>query len=284
MVQVVQVFSNPRAGSHSAGRVRALVRAFEDLGATAIATECGAGVPTIDPRATHVCVAAGDGTVRHVAGATLREGRSVLLSIYPAGTVNLLAMEAGYPREPRRFARMVLQCPVERLHYPVALDDGYFFACASVGPDSLAVDGVSTVLKRWLGRFAYGMATAALLWRWPRHKIVLDHAGGRVECEAFCVAKGRYYAGRMSFAPSARVGEPMLHVVALTSVRRRDYAHFLWTIACRRDVSALPFVETFTCTTLRADCAEALPLQADGDTVGTLPAAMTLCERPLPFC
>ena len=284
MDQVVHLFGNPRAGSYSARRVRALVRAFEALGAEVIQSECSAGTPSIDDHATHVCIAAGDGTVRHVAAAVVRSGRSLPMSIFPAGTINLLAMEAGYPRDPRRFARAVLRSDSKRRHYPVAVAESYFFACAGVGPDSLAVDRVSPSLKRRVGRFAYVVAAVRLLWNWPRHRIALDHPGGALECEAFYVAKGRYYGGRWSFAREARVHEPVLHVVALTTARRRDYVRFLWTLLRHADPAALPFVRVFTCTTMSASSAEPLPLQADGDTIGALPATLTLCEEPLVFC
>ena len=72
MGEVVQVFGNPRAGTRSARRVRALVRAFEELGAEVRLSESAAGIPAIDDRAAYVCVAGGDGTVRHVASAVAR--------------------------------------------------------------------------------------------------------------------------------------------------------------------------------------------------------------------
>lgn len=281
---MVQLFSNPASGRHRARKLRALVRAFEDLGATVISCESSHVSPAIREEVDHVCVAGGDGTVRHVAGAVARSGRPVALSIYPMGTVNLLAMEAGYPRNPHHFARMVLANETRRRHYPVAIGDGYFFACAGVGPDSLAVARASAKLKRWLGRFAYAVAFAGLLRDWPRHRIRLEVDGVGCECEAFYVAKGRYYAGRWSFAREARVHEPVLHVVALGTARRRDYARFLWAVVTGADVSRLPDVHSFNGSGLSAASAERLPVQADGDIVATLPIALRLGEPPLLFC
>src|SRR5699024_7885141 len=139
----------------------------------------------------------------------LRQGRAVTLSIYPTGTINLLAREAAYPRGAEAFAAFVLAgADRRREHFPVALGEGHFFACAGVGPDSLAVDRVSRRLKRAMGRLAYAVSVLKLLASWPRHAITLDADGRRVACEAFYVAKGRYYAGGWSFAPQARVHEP----------------------------------------------------------------------------
>ena len=166
----------------------------------------------------------------------------------------------------------------------MTIGDGYFFACAGVGPDSLAVARVSARLKRAIGRLAYGAAFLGVLLRWPRNRIELTCDDRAIACEAFYAAKGRYYAGPWSFAPSARLDEPLLHVVALKTARRRDYARFVWTVLRGGDVAALPMVEIATCTNLRATSGGAPPLQADGDIVGTLPATMTIGEAPLVFC
>lgn len=284
MSAVVQVVANPRAGRHKKRRIAGLVRAFQDQGAAVHYTECGAEPPPIRADATHVCVAAGDGTVRHVAGQIARGGHAAALCIYPAGTINLLAREAGYPSRASDFARLVLARQPRRRHYPVTLGDGYFFACAGVGPDSLAVARVSSPLKRVIGRLAYAAAFLSLVFHWPRHRIVLACGEREIECEAFYAAKGRYYAGSWSFAPQARLDEPLLHVVALRQSRRRDYARFVWTLLRGGDPASLANVTVLTCASLQATSSAPLPIQADGDIVGNLPATMTVSEAPLVFC
>ena len=284
MSQVVQLISNPSAGRHKAKRIAALGKAFEQAGATVHFTSCGAGPPPIREDTTHVCVAAGDGTVRHVAGAMARGGRAVPLSIYPLGTINLLAKEAGYPRRPADFVRMVLSRDPGSPHFPVRIGDGHFFACAGVGPDAFAVAGVSTRLKRAIGRFAYGAAFAGVLFGWPRHRIRLTIGDRTVDCEAFYVAKGRYYAGPWSFAPAARVNDPVLHVVALKKASRLEYARFALALVTGGEVRRLQNIEILTCTELRAEAEEPLPVQADGDIVCTLPVTMAVGAAPLIFC
>ena len=280
---VVQLFTNRSAGKGRSPRIEALATAFEAAGARVVRSISAHEPPSIAPDATHVCVAAGDGTVRHVAGAVLRSGRDLRMSVYPAGTINLLAREAGYTRDPREFARLVLAAQAGRPHYPVALGDEHFLACASVGPDSLAVAGVSSRLKRSLGRLAYAVAVVRLFVRWPRHRITLRADGRQMDCEAFYVAKGRYYAGPWTLASEARVSLPTMHVVALRRARRRDYLRFIATIAAHRDPAKLANVHAFTCSILTAEAAEPLPVQADGDIVGALPATLSLSKTPLTF-
>ena len=118
--RIVQIFSNPASGSYSARRIRALSEAFRQQGATVIETLCNADPPAIAEKADHICIAGGDGTVRDVVSAVARSGRSTELSIYPMGTINLLAREGGTHcgamggRELRPLSRAA--CPSDRLN------------------------------------------------------------------------------------------------------------------------------------------------------------------------
>lgn len=285
MSGTVQLIYNPTAGRHCGKRLAALRDGFEAQGARVILTECGPGCEiAIDDEASHVCAFGGDGTARHVALALSRSGRSLPMSVYPLGTVNLLHRELASPLEPDRHALRLLGGADLRGHYSVEVNDTIFLACASVGPDSRAVATVSTRLKRLIGKAAYVVSFLGLLRKWPRQRIRLTADRREIECEAFYVAKGRYFAGPWSFAPEAGLGLPLLHVIALRRARRRDYARFIWALARGRRIDALPGVTAFTCVALAAEAGAPLPLQADGDIVAALPARIELRKDPLSFC
>lgn len=279
---VVQLFVNLTAGSASSARVAALRTALETAEADVIVTQAGTGLLTVDEQATHVCSVGGDGTLRHVAAAVRRASRPVRLSLYPAGTVNLLARECGYRMTPSAFAQRLLGSQV-RLHHHALIDTVPFFTCASVGPDSLAVVALSPRLKRWIGRAAYGVAFLGVLVRWPRPTLYLRAEGRTIACEAVYIAKGRYYAGPWSFAPQAAADAPLLHVVALRRASRHDFRRFLWALMRRTDLSHDPNLVRFSCTALSIDGDPASPLQADGDIVARLPVRIALDPIPLPF-
>lgn len=280
---VVQLFVNPGAGSASRARLVRLRRALEDAGAEVLVSPTGTAAPVVDEAASHVCAVGGDGTLRHVAGAVARAGRPVRIGVYPAGTVNLIARECGYGRDPAAFAARLLGDAGPRLHHSGLVGDVPLFGCASVGPDSRAVAALSLRLKRLIGRAAYGVAFLAVLARWPRPQIRVTHDGGTIACEAAYVAKGRFFAGPWSFAPEAAVDVPLLHVVALRQARRRDFVRFIWTLWRGQNPAADPNVVAFTCTTLAMEGDPGTPLQADGDIVAHLPARITLAPDPLPF-
>ena len=282
--KVVQLVANPAAGGHCARTVAALADAFGRAGAEVLRSECGPACEfAIDPRADHVCAIGGDGTVRHAARAASLCGRPVGLSFFPAGTINLLHREAPGALDPEQYAAQVLRGAGARSHYAASLNDGLFLVCASVGPDSAAVASLSPRLKRRIGRAAYAIAFLGTLLRWPRRAIRLRHDAGELACEAFYVAKGRYFAGPWSFAPEARLDAPLLHVVALTRCTRRAYALFLLAMLRGRPTGAVPGAVAFTCTRLAADCDVPLPVQADGDMVASLPVEIAVRPDPIRF-
>jgi diacylglycerol kinase (ATP) len=279
---VVQLIYNRSAGGHCPRRLAGLRAGLEARGARILLSECGPGLAIeIAGEASHVCAVGGDGTLRHVALALARCGRAVPLSLYPAGTVNLLHRERPCATEPEGHAERLLGESEGGLLHPATVAGSLFLACASVGPDSRAVAGVSLDLKARIGKLAYAVAFARLLLDWRRVPIRLAWDGGETMCEAFYVAKGRYFAGPWSFAPEASVAEPRLHVVALARARRRDFARFALALWRGKPVGALPGVTAFTCTALGAEADEPLPVQADGDPVATLPVRIALHETPL---
>ena len=279
---VVQLIYNRAAGGHCPRRLAALRAGLEARGARVFLSECGPGLAVeVGGEASHVCAVGGDGTLRHVALALARCGRALPLSFYPAGTVNLIHRERPCATDPEDHAERLLGDAEGGLLHPATVGDGLFLACASVGPDSRAVAGVSLPLKARIGKLAYAVAFARLLLDWRRVPIRLAWDGGSLACEAFYVAKGRYFAGPWSFAPGASVAEPLLHVVALETARRRDFARFALALWRGRPAGEVPGATSFTCTQLSAEADEPLPLQADGDAVATLPVRIAVHDTPL---
>ncbi|MDK2770550.1 hypothetical protein DAH66_21800 [Sphingomonas koreensis] len=280
----VQIIHNKSAGRHSPAKLTALRAGFEARGAEVVLSECGPGLEiAIDHAAAHVCAVGGDGTVRHVALAIARCGRSLPMSVYPSGTVNLVHREFSAHHAPHSHAGRVMRRDRGRSHYAVQVNDTLFFACASVGPDSRTVAALSPRLKRHFGRLAYVVAIVRVLVDWRRDKIEILCEGRAITCEAFYVAKGRYFAGPWSIAQDARLGVPLLHVLALTKARRRDFIRLVWALLTGRRADALAGVTAFTCTALTARAAANLPVQADGDIAADLPAGFELRPDPILF-
>jgi diacylglycerol kinase (ATP) len=279
---VVQLFVNAKAGSSSRRQVAALQRELEAAGAQVILTPTGGDDLIVADTATHVCAVGGDGTLRHVTAALWRSGHPRTMSIFPTGTVNLLAREYGYRRDPIGFAGRILRDAAPHLQRIARIGETMMFTCASVGPDAEAVAGLSPRLKRAIGRAAYGIAFLKTLIRWPRPQLTVEADGQSIACEAVYVAKGRYYAGPWSFAPEAAADDPLLFVVALKQARRRDFLRFLWALFRHDDLARDTNLIRFSCTTLRIEGVDS-SLQADGDIVDRVPVEIAIEPTVQPF-
>ena len=276
----VQLFVNPRAGSWRRRRIAALKASFEASGARVNLTPSLRGRLEVASGVDHVCAVGGDGTVRHVAAAVGRDPRALPMSVYPLGTVNLLARECGYSADPDVFVRRALVTPARRRHYTGLIGETLILNCASIGPDSMTVERLSPRLKQLIGRAAYAVALCRMIGSWPRHRLSIVANGAEIACEAVYVAKGRFFAGDWSFAADAAVDVPLLHVVALRYATRLAMLRFAWALLREREPGN---AIRFTCTelTIRGDAA--CPVQADGDIVAHLPVEITLAKNTLAF-
>ena len=101
-----------------------------------------------------VIIAGGDGTIRAFVEDMLRLDYRPYISVFPAGTVNLIAKEMSLRNEPIRWVYRALKGYVYPF-YTARANGNLFLTVASVGFDSLVVDGVGAMQKRLLNKFAY---------------------------------------------------------------------------------------------------------------------------------
>jgi diacylglycerol kinase (ATP) len=272
--KLLQLVCNPLSGSYHARRVSDLVAALEGVGfRVALATSSPDHKFVPDATAEHVCVAGGDGTVRHVATALKAADYQGGFSVYPLGTINLIAREWAAPRDPLAFARHVIDGAAKRGLNIVAINDTHFVACASIGPDSCAVAEVSEALKARIGRLAYGVSLLKVLFRWQPPRLVVTIGGARHECGALYVANGRFYAGPWVVAPKASLADSLLQIVMLKRARRRDFIAFLLATLFGRATS-LSIVQVIEASALSITADRDVAIQLDGDVGAALPASI----------
>jgi diacylglycerol kinase (ATP) len=277
----IQVVHNPASGSFDAKRFAALTAAIGALGHDTVISVSGPGQPfRLETGVDHVCAAGGDGTIRHVAAVLHREATPPTMSIYPMGTINLVAREIGWPSDAKQFAQHIdIESKVARI-WPVAINENTFVACASIGPDAWAVDGVSTALKARIGRLAYGVAMVKALTSWRRPTLRVSADGAEFACEAIYIAKGRFFAGPWSFAPDARLDQPDLHVVALPVATRLAFIGFLLRLGIG-GMDRWAGVRVLTCKSLSVECDQPQPVQIDGDIGCATPVRIAVTDRPI---
>jgi diacylglycerol kinase (ATP) len=279
----VVIAYNPTSGSFSQTRLDKLSKAFLAAGykPNLINSYSKDFIGAVQ-NSGHVCVVGGDGTLREVITRLLNLSNLPPISVYPAGTINLVAREALYPAGFEGFVARVTSGHKPRSHYLGELNGNIMLICASVGPDSLAVSLATTGLKRLIGRFAYAVAFGKVLLRWPRPSLTVNANGEEFRCEAAFILKGRYFAGPWQLSADADQRDPGFQLLLLPRARRRDYLRLILSAV------ALPGLSSAQWIRLRTDLVEitgdkALPVQADGDIVSALPVKAYIRKQPVQF-
>jgi diacylglycerol kinase family enzyme len=286
----VLIVFNPTAG---AGRRRRLARALAALARFGLRPELA---ETRHPghaellareaagRGVRLVVAAGgDGTIAEVASGIAGSGAA--LGVVPLGTANVLAWELGLPPGPERAAAVLAQGRQAVLRPGILRQaDGrvrLFVQMAGAGFDAAVVHGLDLGLKRRIGRAAY---VAQALREAGRHRfapIGVELDGGEpFPAASLIVTKGRLYAGRYLLAPAARPAEPGFQVAIF------HRAGALAALGCGAALPLnllprMPGVELRQALRVRLSGVE-VPVQADGDPCGWLPAEVMDADGPIP--
>jgi diacylglycerol kinase (ATP) len=248
---------NPRMAGHRLGRVASLVRALEARGDSvshhdSLTFDCARDAPD----AELLCVGGGDGTVRMVVGRQDNPGALPPIAVFPVGTINLVARELGYPKSPKAFIKRIEHD--RAVHSPLAeLNGDPFVACLSVGVDALLV-------------------------KWPLHRLTVRTQHEEFEAEALFVLRAKFYAGPWTLHPEAHLGHDALRVLALPRARRRDVVSLAARAlgGMRAPHPEWRYLET---DWIDVTSDQPVPVQADGDSVGLLPARIEMSGKSVRF-
>ncbi|MEP2102803.1 MAG: diacylglycerol kinase family protein [Parasphingorhabdus sp.] len=296
---LVQLIHNPASGTHDELRLGVLAQAFEACGAKVImgTTEIDGSMQLAEDSEL-ICVSGGDGTLRLVIAAMQKSSSKVPLCIFPAGTVNLVAREIGYASEPEQFASEVMRGYLAgsnaRLREPVvASDHGPFAACLSAGPDGVAVATHSPQIKKKIGRNAYAWSFLKLFLHWPRQQFSLDFnavdgSQNKLSCEAFYIAKGRYFAGPWILTPEAGLGGDDFHLITLSRATRWNFVRFMLSVARGNAPKKLSFASVHRARSVAIGHPEIAEInqffQMDGDEMMCPPKRIVMTDYVVEYC
>jgi diacylglycerol kinase (ATP) len=165
----------------------------------------------------------GDGTVREVAAGLL--GTETALGIVPGGTVNVLSMSLGLPRDPLAAARLAGRLEAQKLDVGL-IGEMPFLMMVSAGLDASVMAGLDTRLKWRIGKAAYVWQGLQEWWRYPypRFEVIAD--GAPLEASFVAVSNIPYYGGAYALAPGARPHDGKLDLVLFRGNGRRDTLGF----------------------------------------------------------
>ncbi len=289
---MIVVAANPYSGAaDNRRRVEALARELATLGTSPRvvwdprerAAMLADGAAMADCRA--VVAAGGDGTVAQVIN-ELPPGTP--LAVFPAGNENLFAAAYGFADDPGALARALAAGRTRALDLGRASVLGRsrrFALMLTAGLDAEVVRRLAhwraagSALRR-VRRVSYVPPIAASLatYRYPSLRLV---AGEATASGVYCVvANAKAYALDLPLAASARADDGALDWVVFQRGGLAALAVYSWAVWRGRHL-ARGDVRTGRATRLTLDAAAPVPVQVDGDPLGTTPVEVEVMPGAL---
>ena len=236
-----------------------------------------------------VVVAGGDGSLRALVECFVQNDYYPYVSVFPAGTVNLVAKELNQ----KNVATVWLENVKKGRVTPVWLgkaNDRIFLTVAGIGVDSLVVDKVGEKEKKYLSTLAYvrqgGIVAGQelLLHNWKyKFQVMVDDDGNWHEATSVIVSKSKYYAGKFYLTSGGSISKPALYVCLFSGGKAVDFLRYVALIAA--DFLNLDrTVNVIEAQKVQIKCnVNSFAAELDGDSVATSPLNISLLPKPIKF-
>jgi len=159
----------------------------------------------------------------------------------------------------------------------------FFVNVADCGLGPTASQQIARVDRRLAtGAYLYGALRAIAAYApTPTRITVDDHVVYEAPCGLLAIGNGRYFGGGMAITPRAHTDDGLLDVVILGTTDRRTLVGELLPRVYRGSHLRHPAVHFARGTTITVEAEPPLPLELDGEIVGTTPVTVTLRQSYL---
>jgi diacylglycerol kinase (ATP) len=230
-------------------------------------------------------VIGGDGTVNEVANGVA--GTDAELAVLPGGTGQDFGRTHGIPSRFDEAVQVALAGETRTIDLGrVSLDDGtsrLFANVGSAGMSGAVARRANAMTKRFGGRatFFYALTREFVAWQNTRVVVELDDGVRReAPMHDVIVANGNWHGGGMKLAPEARQDDGLFDVVTIGDVSKLDFLTTAPKLYSGRYVEH-PKVELLQSSTVTVGADEPLPLEVDGEPIGTTPARFEVVPATL---
>ena len=229
-----------------------------------------------------VVAAGGDGTLNETVNGILRAGGGVDLATIPLGTGMDFVRTYGIPTKFDAAVRNALSGTARaidagRVDYRTwdgAAAERFFANVSSVGMSGAVAQRANGMSKALGGRatFFYALVRVFLEWQNTHVTVELDD-GVRREgpMHDVVVANGQWHGGAMWLCPEAQPDDGLFDVLLIGDVTKADFVTTAPKIYRGKHLGH-PKLELLRSRVIAVDAPEALPIELDGEQVGTTPA------------
>jgi diacylglycerol kinase (ATP) len=228
-----------------------------------------------------VVAAGGDGTVSAVVNGVVRT--SSPLGIIPAGTGNLLAHELDIPLEIEDAVALFTKEHKFRKIDAMIIGKRAYILNISLGASASVVSDTSPKNKKRFGRIAYLWTTVGKLFTLRRRYLTVSVDGKALKYRAIEVAifnSGILAKTLYPKGPDIRIDDGHLDVWILGIQTILDYPRYLFEMVTGKPAKRLShFINAKKVVSIKSRIP--LPVQADGDIIGTTPVEVEVLSGAL---
>ena len=233
----------------------------------------------------------GDGTLNEVVNGLVRSGADTELATIPLGTGMDFIRTYDIPTRFEDAVRiavggMARTIDVGRVSYREwsgAESERYVANVGSVGMSAAVAQRANGMSKALGGKatFFYALTRVFLEWRNTNVSVELDDGTRRDgRMHDVIVANGQWHGGAMWLAPEARPDDGLFDVVLIGDITKRDFVTTAPKIY-KGTYLEHPKVELLRSRAVSVDAPERLPIELDGEQVGTTPARFEIVPAAL---
>ena len=228
-----------------------------------------------------VVAVGGDGTLNEAVNGIMRGGSGPEVATIPLGTGMDFGRTYGIPTRFDDAVRIAVDgatrtIDLGRVHYRTWAGEPaerYLVNVGSVGMSAAVAQRANGMSKTLGGKatFFYALVRVFLAWQNSVVDVELDGRNRSARMHDVIVANGQYHGGAMWLAPTASPNDGLFDVVLIGDVTKLDFATTAPKIYRGKHL-AHPKVDLEQARVVIVDGAETLPIELDGEQVGTAPA------------
>lgn len=280
------VIFNPAARGEKSRHVRQFLESKASPSVTLAPTQGAGEAKLLAARAVAeghklIVAAGGDGTINEVINGI--GASDAALGVLPLGTVNVFAQELRIPRKVEAAWAVIEGGHTRTIDLACAEAGGstrYFVQLAGVGFDARAVRVASWELKKKIGPLSYVWAGLKTLSK-PHVRVEVSANGnGSHGGVAVLIGNGRFYGGRFTLFPRARMDDGLLDVCVFETCGYVDVLRYGQGILRGAHIH-LGGVTYFQVERLVCSAPSATPFEVDGEDAGDVPVTFSVVPRAL---
>jgi YegS/Rv2252/BmrU family lipid kinase len=228
-------------------------------------------------------VVGGDGTLNEVVNGVA--GTDAEIAVLPAGTGQDFGRTHGIPTRFDDAVRVALTGVTNRVDLGRATFAGgerFFANVGSVGMSGAVAARANSMSKALGGRVTFYYALTREFVAWKNTVVTMRVDGGerRGRMHDVIVANGRWHAGGMKLAPDAAPDDGLFDVVVVGDVSKLDFVTTSPKLYTGGHVHH-PRIEVLRSPWVEVDAAMPLPVELEGEPVGTTPARFEIVPGAL---